>query len=420
MASEYQERFLHFIWKYKLFNPEGLKTADNQPIVVEHPGIHNHNSGPDFTNARIRIGATLWFGPVEIHLKSSDYLKHRHETDPAYDAIILHVVGIHDTPVAALELRQIPTLEIERSIFQFVQKDWEKLLVQDKKIPCGNSLGQLDNHQKILLLQEKGISRLIRKSAWVNTALESSGFDWEETFHRIQARAFGMQVNDNTFEWLARETPLKLISRLLHNPELVKHLVRGQAGFLSEHQINDAYALKEYTYLKETHQLHPLPLHAWKHSRMRPAGFPENRVLQWIEFIIRYPRFLSKLAETEPDALFEEIMEHAEELRRLSVNFPSTDLIRNLAINAWSVMLFQIGNIRNKEILKEYALRWLELFKAEDNTIIRQYRQLGLAAANALESQGLLELFKESCTRKACLDCKVFTNLTISKTKLPA
>ena len=86
------EELLQFLWKYKLYASQVLKTTQGEPIEVVHPGIHNTDSGPDFFNAKIKIGETLWAGNVELHVKSSDWFLHQHHTNKAYNNVILHVV----------------------------------------------------------------------------------------------------------------------------------------------------------------------------------------------------------------------------------------------------------------------------------------------------------------------------------------
>src|ERR1700757_5222610 len=95
----FTEDFLHYVWKFRLFDKADLKTVDGDEIEIHSVGIHNTDAGPDFQNARIRIGGTVWAGNVEVHVPSSDWVKHNHTTDKAYDNVILHVVYRDDAPV---------------------------------------------------------------------------------------------------------------------------------------------------------------------------------------------------------------------------------------------------------------------------------------------------------------------------------
>ena len=94
-----QEDFLHYIWKHKAFDTSELKTSKNKVVDILQLGQHNRNAGPDFFNAQLIIDGQLWAGNVEIHIKASDWYVHHHETDKAYDNVILHVVWEDDSEI---------------------------------------------------------------------------------------------------------------------------------------------------------------------------------------------------------------------------------------------------------------------------------------------------------------------------------
>ena len=87
-----KEEFLHYIWQFQLLNPIELTTNAGDAIQVIKTGEKNINSGPDFFSGQIKIGKTIWAGNIEIHINSSDWNKHKHQDDSAYDNVILHVV----------------------------------------------------------------------------------------------------------------------------------------------------------------------------------------------------------------------------------------------------------------------------------------------------------------------------------------
>src|SRR5699024_5350100 len=112
-----KEDFLHFVWKYKKFDFFNARSSAGEVIQIFQTGQHNQTqAGPDFFNARIKIDDQLWAGNVEIHLKSSDWYAHHHETDAAYDNVILHVVWIHDVEIYRRDNSEIPTLELKSLI----------------------------------------------------------------------------------------------------------------------------------------------------------------------------------------------------------------------------------------------------------------------------------------------------------------
>src|SRR5215208_7051147 len=91
-AGDITERLLQFIWQFQYFNQGELKSTSGEAIQIIFPGTCNTNQGPDFNDAKIKIGKTTWAGNVELHLLSSDWKKHNHHHDRNYDNVILHVV----------------------------------------------------------------------------------------------------------------------------------------------------------------------------------------------------------------------------------------------------------------------------------------------------------------------------------------
>jgi hypothetical protein len=107
-----KEEFLHYLWKYNLYDQDSLTDNENNKIVVINPGEYNRDSGPDFFNARILIAGTEWAGNVEIHTRSSHFNNHGHNSDHAFDNVILHVVSENDKKVCNSRGEELLTVEI--------------------------------------------------------------------------------------------------------------------------------------------------------------------------------------------------------------------------------------------------------------------------------------------------------------------
>ena len=118
------EDLLHHVWKFRLFKRQKLQTTEGEVIEIIKPGFHNRNAGPDFENAKIKIGDTLWVGNVEIHLNSSDWYRHQHHRDMAYDNVILHVVSKHDREISRSDGTRIAVLEIESLISDEIKQNY--------------------------------------------------------------------------------------------------------------------------------------------------------------------------------------------------------------------------------------------------------------------------------------------------------
>ena len=106
-----KEELLHFIWQSKMLMRQPLKTINGEILYIVQTGTLNSDAGPDFFNAKVKIENTLWAGNIEIHLKSSDWKSHHHQTDKKYNNVILHVVYHHDMEIFYDNGKPIPCLD---------------------------------------------------------------------------------------------------------------------------------------------------------------------------------------------------------------------------------------------------------------------------------------------------------------------
>ena len=256
------ESFLWYLWKYRLYNKE-LTTTDGETVIVEHPGYQNHDSGPDFFNARVRIGDTRWAGNVEIHIRSSDWYKHHHQYDRAYDNIILHVVHDSDATIRRPDGQVIPVIELKNVLESSKWLDYQKLANSPGFVPCSKQIKSIDDFTIQHWLDRVLVSRLEKKSQFINDLLIEFKGNWSQCFFILLARNFGFKVNAIPFELLARTIPVKVLSRHKENLFQLEALLLGQAGFLSE-KFNDEYPRrlkKEYEYLRNKLGLQAMEKH---------------------------------------------------------------------------------------------------------------------------------------------------------------
>ncbi len=142
---QFKEDFLHFIWKFRLYNNQTLLCHPDGKLQVVNPGMLNKNAGPDFTEAKLKIDETLWVGHVEIHLKSSDWLLHHHQHDPAYDNVILHVVYENDQPIFRKNGCEIPVFVLKGMFDEALWHNYHALITNANHFPCEKQLSGVDS-----------------------------------------------------------------------------------------------------------------------------------------------------------------------------------------------------------------------------------------------------------------------------------
>ncbi|SMO68257.1 DUF2851 family protein [Solitalea koreensis] len=414
------EEFLHFVWKYKLFELNDLCTNNHEKIEIIHSGYHNADAGPDFLDARLRIGDTLWAGNIEIHKCSSDWLKHGHSTDRSYDSTILHVVFEDDVHIQLTNGVHLPTLELKNKIGTGLLSKYSGLSETVHEIPCSSLLKSVDPFLIHTWLNRLVVERLETKIQLLDDELERNKGDWEETFYRFMAAAFGFKINADPFIQLARSIPHNLYAKHKNSHFQIEALLFGQAGFLNE-QLKDAYAQrlhKEYKFLAHKNGLKPLEKYVWKFLRLRPANFPTIRIAQFADLIYKSNHLFSKILDTENAKKIKQLMEveaseywnehyHFDKKSKWSVKKIGNAGIDLILINVIVPFLFLYGKQKNVPSYMDRALNLLEFLPTENNKVTKLYTELGIKSENALQSQALIELKKFYCDRKKCLNCSI-------------
>lgn len=419
-----KEAFLHFLWRWRRFDSRALRTTDSQELEILHPGELNTHSGPDFFNARIRLSGTLWAGNVEMHLRASEWLAHGHETDRAYDNVVLHVVLDEDVPIVRLDGGRLPCLALRDRIPPRLLQSYFRLENEKHWIPCAPNFAQADGIVRLNWLDRLLVDRLEAKTAAVALQLESTGQHWEEAFYRQLAYGYGLKINTEPFAQLARLLPLNLVSRYRNRISQVEALVFGQAGFL-ETPFEEDYPnmlAQEYRFLQHKHQLQPMETQLWKFLRLRPAGFPTLRLAQFSSVLhhnellwnavldARDMKEVTALLRHEPSDYWHSHY-HFSKSGKEATHQPGNDFIRLLVINVLAPFVFHHGKIKNKPDLMDKALHWLESMPPEDNVVLRSWASLGCKAQNAAQGQALLQLKTHYCDAQRCLECAIGTAL---------
>lgn len=416
------EDFLHYVWKFRLFNRMGLRTTDGEEIEVFSAGMAHTDGGPDFQNARIRIGETTWAGNVELHVSSAEWNRHGHQTDGAYNNVILHVVYKDDQPVTMPDGRKVPTLELNERIPEELYQRYHHLIFSNQTfIPCEATLKTVDDITMRNWLTRVLVERLEKKSGAVLAALEVNRGDWEETFYRFLAGNFGFKVNALPFEMMAKSLPQIILAKHKNYPLQIEALIFGQAGFLDD-EFTDEYPRKlkeEYNFLQKKHQLAPIEKHLWKFLRMRPQNFPTIRLAQFAALVINSNHLFSKILEIKDVATLRDLFANARvndywethyrfdaESKPSSKNM-GAGAIDILLLNTVAVTLFSYGKHLQKQHYINRALALLEYLPGEKNNITDDFVTFGVKSTTAFDSQALLELKNSYCNHKKCLQCAV-------------
>lgn len=436
MANIKSEELLHYVWKHRLFPLCDLRTTDGKTVEVIQPGLQNNNSGPDFFNAQLKIDGQTWVGNVEIHLLSSDWFRHRHNMDSAYNNVVLHVVGKADAyiPYPDDESRNIPQLELP--VPESVVRRYDDLIKSDQIPRCRAILPnepELTIHNWLAALQ---IERLEEKTEKIRERLEQCEYSWEDAFFRTLARNFGTGVNGDAFELWAKTIPTSAMGKHRDNLFQIESLFFGTAGMLNESteeklriigqkgvDVNESIDYfsslkKEFAFLRSKFSITPMNSAIFKFGRLRPQNFPTIRIAQLAMLYhkerINQSRIIN--AETVKDvyALLETDVSpfwqthynftsdtSAESERKLSDSFK--DLI---IINTIVPMLFAYGKYRGDDKLQDRALNLLEQLKPEKNHIVANWEEAGIKCHSAGDSQALLQLTHNYCEVHDCLRCR--------------
>jgi hypothetical protein len=422
-----KEEFLHYLWKYGLYDPVKLCDYDGNRIYVIHPGQYNRDSGPDFFNARISIAGTEWAGNVEIHTRSSHFDNHGHQCDPSFDNVILHVVSEKDKRVFNSRGEELLTIELEFDPGLFER--YVSLVNNPYIIACQDYIKKLDNIFVRHWLNALVIERIQNKSELILKIFYETGNDWEETFYRLLTRYFGFRVNTEPFEMLATSLPFRIIRKHADNRFQVEALLFGTAGMLEEGLFREALSddyyialIKEYRILSVKYSLKPIHGWLWKFSRLRPANFPTVRLSQLAAMLSVAGGLFSEVLETTETEQLKKVFEvtashywddhfvFGKKSRNISKSTGSqaADIF---LINAVIPVIFVFGQSRDRQDICERALAFLENIEAEVNTITEEWKTAGIGPESAFYSQALIQLRNDYCKKRRCLDCRIGSKL---------
>lgn len=422
------EQLLHYVWKHKIFLCSKLTTTDGKTVEVLNPGLHNTNAGPDFTNAKVKIGDTVWVGNVEIHQRSSDWFRHHHDEDDAYDNIILHVAADIDQKLFYPNGQEVPQLQIE--VPEYVSGNYDELVRSDIEPRCAdvvNTLPAIVIHNWMTSLS---LERFEYRNRQIMERRKSLDMNWEDTLFVTVARNFGFGINGDAFEAWAQSIPMGAVAKHRDSLFQIEAIFFGQAGLLEDEKMkilkDEAFGgveyynklKKEYQYLRQKFSLTPIPQKMWRFLRLRPQNFPHIRIAQLAMLYYEQRFSMSRLinattVEDVAELFHTQVSDYwkthytfhseASASKNKSLSKSSVNL---LIINSVAPMLFAYGKYKSDQDLCDRALSLWQDLPAENNRFIRNWAAAGVECESSADSQALIHLTHFYCHNHDCLRCK--------------
>ena len=418
------EAFLHYIWNTRQFDLSGLRLTDGRRVeILGYGKLNAADSGPDFLNGSIRVDGLTFAGNIELHIKASEWYQHRHDRDAAYDNVILHVVWDEDAPVHNRSAQPLPTLVLKNRIAKDIFRHYQYLMRDPAPIHCHALQPQQVPAERWAIWKERLlIERLQRKVAAISASPPAEMHDWEQVLFISLCRAMGMKVNADAMEHMAQLIPLNLLRRNAGDEPFAEAMFFGVAGMLQDPPGDDhQYKLQQqWQFIKHKYSVAHMQAVEWKYARMHPPNFPDIRIAQMAQLYCRQQSFLQTfLAAPGLDQIrshFEHIQLGSYWLDHFRLGHPPTapkakkpgrDTIDILIMNAIVPVLFIYAYSQNNTALQEQIISILETMPPEKNKIIRDWEAVGIKAANAADSQALLQLRNEYCDARRCLQCSI-------------
>lgn len=423
------ESFLHYIWQFQYFRKDELTTTEGEALQIFQPGMRNSHAGPDFSDARIKIGKLEWRGSVEIHIKASGWTDHHHDTDQAYEKVVLHVVWENDKPLKRTDGSVMPTLELKQRVDITLWDRYKKLFTSAESIPCAASWHHVPDIVKLSMLDKVVLQRLETKASLVKELLVKNRNDWDETSYQLLCKNFGFKVNAEPILQLAQALPYKILLKHLDKPVQIEALLLGQAGFLEKVK-EDEYTrvlIREYSVLSKKYTLEGKQMKSvqWRFLRMRPANFPTIRLAQFASLLCAQQNIFSKILECNSYKQTVTLLDvdqseywraHYQPGKKSKTTIASLGIssIHNVMINTLAPLWVAYGQLHDDQAYIDRAAEMLQHIPAEKNRITQQWSDLNCKVKSAFDSQGFIELYNNFCLKRKCLDCSVGSHVVKS------
>ncbi len=425
------EELMQYVWQHRLWPTGDMKTVTGERIEVLDPGILNRDAGPDFFNAKLNIGGQHWAGNVEIHVRASDWHRHGHDTDKAYDSVVLHVVWANDAQITRPDGKVIPQMVMQPD--PNFSKSYHELVNNPLlELPCSQDLPKIPPLYITDWITALAHERLFTKTDRIMAHLKHYNGNWSEVAYVTLSRALGFSTNSEPFEMLALSTPLKAMLHHSDSLTAIEAILFGQAGLLEGQPVDEYHQQlqQEYAFYVAKYGLHRNQHIYWKMARMRPQNFPHRRIAALAMMIYQGFKLGGTLLGVETEAQGRELFDfpltgywarhyHFHPTTAPTVKAFSFSSVTVLLINVVVPLLYAYGDAMGDAKRQERAIELLQSLKPESNSIVELYRRGGLVANSAFDSQALIQLRRNYCQQRKCLFCRIGHKLLSVRVKAP-
>lgn len=413
------EKIMQYIWQYRLWNISDMAhTVDGSRLSIIDTGQLNSDAGPDFFNAKVRIDDETWVGNVEIHVRASDWYRHHHDSDPAYDTVILHVVEKDDIAIRRRDGSVIPQVVMPFA-YDFARRYDEFVNNPASQLSCAPFLADIPSLHVTSWIEALAYERINAKCERVLDILDRSAGNWEQACFIILARSLGFGVNNDAFESVARSLPLSFLGKHSDSLLSLEALIFGQAGLLdidSDHIPYLEQLKKEYAFLANKFQLHP-PEKQIKMARMRPQNFPHRRLSLLAHLCYGGFRMMARISSAqsvdEARTIFDINLTGFWTNHYTFTSTADSDMrvlarrtVDSILINTVVPLAVTFFRYNGDTLAAERAMSMLDEIRPESNTIVDLFLKAGLKCRDAFTSQALIQLRREYCEKRKCLYCR--------------
>jgi len=414
-----KEDLIQYVWNSRLLSGKILQTTTGQLLQIIHPGIWNIHQGPDFLMAKVKIDEVVWVGHIEIHVFSSDWVLHGHKGDERYENVILHVVYKNDSK-QNFPADQSYCLELKELLSPDLLIQYEALKNTAYKLPCAEWIQKVPEHIKNNQLDRMLAERWENRAAKIKSHL-GNNYDWEHLLWQYIAHYMVTPANSDAMEMLFGKLDFSIIRRLANREFEMEALLFGTAGFLNDEEGDEYYLklLNEFKYQERKFGIQKMAVHIWKFLRMRPQHFPTLRLAQLSGMMSHSIPLFDQILQAQDTSEVRRFLQqpvsdfwcdhfhfkdsaHPKKIKHIGKQMQ--DL---LLINAVCPVLYYYGQVMNKTELCDKAFRWIQTIPAEQNSILKLYSSESWLAHHAGDSQAMLQLNKQYCSLKKCLQCQI-------------